>query len=166
MGSILDQEDPLEKEMAIHSSILAWRIPCAEEPSGLWLKGTQRVGHDWATNTFTFIHSFILNISVRYFWMYVFSSVQSFNHVWLLMTPWTAARQASLSIAKFQSLLKLMPIKLVMPSNRLNLWCPLLLLPSVLPSIRFFSNPTYPNNPSMYHQEQLTESVALASRQW
>ena len=46
MGSILGQEDPLEKEMATHSSILAWRIPCTEEPSGLWLKGTQRVGHD------------------------------------------------------------------------------------------------------------------------
>ena len=42
----LGGEDPLEKEMATHSSILAWRIPCTEEPSGLWLKGTQRVGHD------------------------------------------------------------------------------------------------------------------------
>ena len=56
------------------------------------------------------------------------------------MTPWTAARQASLSITNFQSLLKLMSIKLVMPSNCLILCHPLLLLPSTFPSIRVFSN--------------------------
>ena len=56
------------------------------------------------------------------------------------MTPWTAARQASLSIASSQSLLKLMSIKLVMPFNYLILCCPLLLLPSIFPSIRVFSN--------------------------
>ena len=95
---------------------------------------------NWATNTFTFIHSFIFNVSVRYFWMYIFNSVQSFNHVWLLMTPCTAAHQASLSITKSQSLLKLMPIELVMPPNRLNLWYPLPLLPSIFPRIRVFSN--------------------------
>ena len=44
----LYQEDPLEEEMATHSSILAWRIPCTEEPGGLWSMGLQRVGHDWA----------------------------------------------------------------------------------------------------------------------
>ena len=56
------------------------------------------------------------------------------------MTPWTAAHQASLSITNSQSLLKLMSIELVMPSNHLILCCPLLLLPSVFPSIRVFSN--------------------------
>ena len=55
-------------------------------------------------------------------------------------TPWTAARQASLSITNSQSLLKLMSIELVMPSNHLILFCPLLLLPSVFPNIRVFSN--------------------------
>ena len=56
------------------------------------------------------------------------------------MTPWTAAHQASLSITNSQSLLKLMSIELVMPSNHLILCCPLLLLPSIFPSIRVFSN--------------------------
>ena len=46
----LGQEDPLEKEMATHSSILAWRIPWTEEPGGLQSTGSQRVGHDWATS--------------------------------------------------------------------------------------------------------------------
>ena len=55
-------------------------------------------------------------------------------------TPWTAAWQASLSITNSQSLLKLMSIELVMPSNHLNLCRPLLLLPSIFPSIRVFSN--------------------------
>ena len=67
------------------------------------------------------------------------SSVQSLNHVRLLVTPWTGAHQASLSITNSQSLLKLMPIESVMPSNPLIL-CGPLLLPSVFPSIRVFSN--------------------------
>ena len=65
-------------------------------------------------------------------------SVQSFSHVQLFVTPWTAACQASLSITNSWSLL--MSIKLVMPSNHLILCCPLLLLPSVFPSIRAFPN--------------------------
>ena len=69
-----------------------------------------------------------------------FSSVQSLTHVRLFVTPWTAAHHASLSITNSQSLLKLMSIKLVMPSNPLVLCCPLLLLPSIFPSIRVFSN--------------------------
>ena len=56
-----------------------------------------------------------------------FSSVQSLSHVWLFATPWTVARQASLSNADSQSLLKLMSIELVMPSNHLIVCCPLLL---------------------------------------
>ena len=70
----------------------------------------------------------------------MFISVQSLSHVWLFATPWTAARQASLSFTNYQSLLKLMTIELVIPSNHLILCCPLLLLPSVFPSIRVFSN--------------------------
>ena len=68
-----------------------------------------------------------------------FSSVQWLSPVWLFATPWTAARQASLSITSSWSLLKLMPIQSVMPSNHLIL-CRPLLLPSIFPSIRVFSN--------------------------
>ena len=69
-----------------------------------------------------------------------FSSVQSLSRVRLFATPWIAACQASLSIINSWSLLKLMSIASVMPSNHLILWCPLLLLPSIFPSIRVFSN--------------------------
>ena len=69
-----------------------------------------------------------------------FSSVQWFSHVQLFATPWTAARQASLSIANSWSLLKLMSIESVMSSNHLILCHPLLLSPSIFPSIRVFSN--------------------------
>ena len=69
-----------------------------------------------------------------------FSSVQSLSHVQLFATPWTAAHQASLSITNSQSLLKLMSIESVMPSNHLILCYPLLLPPSIFPSIRIFSN--------------------------
>ena len=66
--------------------------------------------------------------------------VQSLSHVWLFVTPWTAAYQASLFITNSWSLLKLMSIESVMPSNHLNLCHPLLLLPSIFPSIWVFSN--------------------------
>ena len=69
-----------------------------------------------------------------------FSSIQSLSHVWLFATPWTAVCQASLSITNSQSPPKPMSIELVMPSNHLMLCHPLLLLPSVFPSIRVFSN--------------------------
>ena len=65
---------------------------------------------------------------------------QSLSHVWLFVTPWTAAHEASLPITNSRSLLKLMSIKSVMPSNYLILCHPLFLLPSILPSIRVFSN--------------------------
>ena len=68
------------------------------------------------------------------------SSVQSLNCVQLFVTPWTAACQASLSITNSRSLLKLMSIELVMPSNHLILCHPLLLPPSIFPSIGLFSN--------------------------
>ena len=68
------------------------------------------------------------------------SSLQSLSRVQLFVIPWTAVCQASLSITKFQSLLKLMSIASVMPSNHLILCHPLLLSPSIFPSIRVFSN--------------------------
>ena len=68
------------------------------------------------------------------------SSVQSLSRVRLFVIPWTAARQASLSITNSRSLLKLMSIESVMPSNHLILYHPLLLQPSIFPSIRVFSN--------------------------
>ena len=68
------------------------------------------------------------------------SSVQLLSHVWLFVTPWTAAHQASLSITNSWNLLKLMSIALVMPSNHLILCHPLLFSPSIFPSIRVFSN--------------------------
>ena len=70
----------------------------------------------------------------------MFSSVQLLSHVWFFATPWTTAHQASLSITNSRSPPKLMSIGLVMPSNHLILCRPLLLLPSIFPSIRVFSN--------------------------
>ena len=69
-----------------------------------------------------------------------FSSAQSLRHVRLFATPWTAEHQASLSITNSQSLPKLMSIESVMPSNHLILCHPLILLPSIFPNIRVFSN--------------------------
>jgi len=70
----------------------------------------------------------------------LFSSVPSLSHVQLFVTPWTAAHQASLSITNSWSLLKLMSIESVMPSNRLTLCHPFLLPPSIIPTIKVFSN--------------------------
>ena len=76
----------------------------------------------------------------RLFFFFRFSSVQSFSHAWLFVTPRTAARQASLSITNSQSLLKLMSTESVISFNNLILCHPLLLLPSIFPSIRVFSS--------------------------
>ena len=78
--------------------------------------------------------------AIHFFKVLFFSSVQSLNHIQLLATPWTAAHRASLSITNSQSLLKLKSIESVMPSNHLILYHPLLLLPSIFPSIWVFSN--------------------------
>ena len=92
-----------------------------------------RTGHgtmDW----------FQIGKGVRQGCMYpCFSSVQLISYVQLFVTPWTATCQASLSITNSQSLLKLMSIGLVMPSNHLILYHPLLLLLSIFPSIRVFT---------------------------
>ena len=69
-----------------------------------------------------------------------YSSFQLLSHVRLFVTPWTTACEASLSIINSQSLLRFMSIESVMPSNHLILCQPLLLLPSIFPSIRVFSN--------------------------
>ena len=80
------------------------------------------------------------NIAKLHVCMLQFSLVQSFSRVRIIATPWTTAHQASLSITDSQSLLKLMSINSVMPPNHLILCHPLLLLPSIFPSIRVFSN--------------------------
>ena len=72
--------------------------------------------------------------------LFYFSSVQSLSHVRLFAMPWTAACLASLSITNSRSLLKLMPIEWGMPSHLFILCRPLLLLPSIFPSVRVFSN--------------------------
>ena len=82
--------------------------------------------------------SVILSLVILVF--YQFSSVQLLSRVQLFATPWTAAHQASLSITNSRSLLQLMSIQSMMPSNYLILCHPLLLLPSIFPSIRVFSN--------------------------
>ena len=76
----------------------------------------------------------MINLSVQ------FSSVQSLSHVRIFVTPWTAAQQASLSITNSWSLLRLMSIESVMPSNHLILCQPLLLPPSIFPSISVYSD--------------------------
>ena len=74
------------------------------------------------------------------------SSVQSLSYVQVFVTPWTAARQDSLSINNSRSLLKVISIESVIPSNHLILCHPLLLLPSIFPSIRVFSNESAPRS--------------------
>ena len=87
------------------------------------------------TTTLMFIHPIYIQFS-----SVQFSSVQLFSCVWLFVTPWIAAHRASLSITNSQSLLKLMPIESVMPSSHFILCHPLLLLLSMFPRIRVFSN--------------------------
>ena len=86
----------------------------------------------------------LLSVTMTTIWSrsasFLACSVQSLSHVWLFTIPWTAACQTSLSNTNTWSLLKPMSIKLVMPSNHLILCHPLLLSPSILPSIRVFSN--------------------------
>ena len=92
-------------------------------------------------NTYTYTHkkkNWINSLYARS--INQFSSVQSLSLVWLFVISWTAVRQASLSITDSWSLLRLKSIKSVMLSNHLILCRPLLLLPSIFPSIRVFSN--------------------------
>ena len=82
----------------------------------------------------------LVTMDITFSYTCEFSSVQALSHVLLSVTPWTAARQASLSTTNFRSLLKLVSIESVMPSNHLILCHPLLLPPLIFPSIRVFSN--------------------------
>ena len=107
--------------MATLYSILAWSIPWTEKPGRLWSIGSQ----SWTR---------MKQLSTQ------FSSAQSLSCVQPFATPWTAARQVSLSITNSRSPSKPMSIESVMPSNHLILCHPLLLLPSIFPSIRVFSN--------------------------
>ena len=104
--------------------------------------GLQRVRHDWVTNTQQWKRQ-VLTTEPTGNSTVIFKSlvvVQSVSRVWLFVTPWTAARQVSLSFTNSRSLLKLMSMESVMPSNHLILCHPLLLLPSIFPSMRVFSN--------------------------
>ena len=112
----------------LQARIWEWiAIPFSRESSWLQSMGSQRVGDNWA-------HVYVC-VCISFS-----ESVQLLSRVWLFVTSWDAACQASLSITNSQSLLKLMCIELVMPSNHLILCHPLLLSPSMFPSIRVFSN--------------------------
>ena len=100
----LGQEDPLEKAIAIYSSILARKIPPTEESGGLQFMGSQRVGHE----SFLQIQSKLIFV------------IQSSSHVQLFATPWMAAGQVSLSLTISQSLPKFMFFASVMPSSPLS----------------------------------------------
>ena len=153
----LGRADLLEKEMATHSRILAWKIPWTEEPGGLWsVRGVAKSRTRLSDFPFTFLLRqcqvgtfYMVRISApgntisQHHLKFVplraslfcrqtqqcvhhhsltflqFSSVHSLSCVQLFVTPWTVARQASLSITNSRSLLKLMSIKLVMPSSHL-----------------------------------------------
>ena len=141
----LGWEDPLEKEMTTHSSILSCRIPWTEEPGRLQSMGLQRVGHDWATS--------LASLTACYICHYVLC-------IFSIKTPWeqfilccccsVACRtlrphgllhtRLPCPFTVFQSLPKLMSIESMMPVNHLILCHSLLLLPSIFPSIRAFSN--------------------------
>ena len=85
-------------------------------------------------------HFLIIGCEVQFIsLLHQFSSVQLLSHFQLLVIPWTAAHQTSLSITNSRSLCRLMPTESVMPSNHLILCCPLLFPPSIFPSIRVFS---------------------------
>ena len=97
-------------------------------------------GDNWYLYNVKLSHLRAWTISVFIHLLYSFSSVQSFSHVQLFVTLWTAARQASPSITNSWSLLKIMSTESVMPSNHFIFCRPLLLLTSIFPSIRVFSN--------------------------
>ena len=142
--------------MATYSSILAWRIPWTEEPGRPQSMGSQRVRHNWATkhihtksnkwnqNVINFLvkQKFIsfLKYICHICYLYVCCCCSVAQSCPTLCNPWTAACQASLSLTISQSLPSFMFIALVKPSSHLIFWCPLLLLPSMFPSIRDFSN--------------------------
>ena len=119
--------------MTTHSSILAWESCEQRGLAGYSPWGCKRGGRDLETKS----QPLFSNWQMAVMWNV---SVQSLSCVQLFATPWTVACQASLSITNSQSLRKPMSIESVMPSNHLILCRPLLLLPSIFPSIMVFSN--------------------------
>ena len=122
--------------MATLSSILARRIPWTEEPGGIQSIESPRVRHDCSDLAHIQPWNMILTLQTLLFSRSVISS--SFA------TPCTVVCQASLSITNSWILLKLMSIESMMPSNNLILYHPLLLLPSIFPSIKIFFNESAP----------------------
>ena len=128
--------------MAIHSSILAWRIPWTEEPGGLQSMGSQRVGHNWVTNT-----TKCMSIGTKgcdLIWMYILCRscccclvAKSCS---TLCNPMNCRKPGLPVLHNFPEFAQLMSIELVMSSNHLILCHPLLLLPSIFLSIRVYSN--------------------------
>ena len=122
----LGRVDPLEEGKATNSSIFAGKTPRTEDPGALHRVAKSRTRPQWLST------SMILSYE-----QFCCSVTQC---VWLFVTLWTAAHQASLSLTISRSLPKFVSIASAMPSNCLILWCPLLLLPLIFPSIRGFSN--------------------------
>ena len=110
----LGQEDPLEEGMATYSSILAWRIPCTEEPGGLQFMGSQRVGHDWATNAHrsTHTHTYIS------YW-FCFSGEFWLTHYHTLIPPQTPGKWHSWIVSLT---IKQIVIILSSSKNKSDLW--------------------------------------------
>ena len=128
--------------MTTHSNILAWRISMDR---GAWraiVIGKSKTQLKWFIMQACKVKEVSYNDESleSYRYQFIISSVQSLSHLWLFATPWTAEHQVSLSITNSRSPLKLMSVELVMPSNHLILCHPLILLSSIFPSIRAFSN--------------------------
>ena len=135
----LGWEDPLEKGMATHSSILAWKRTWIEEPRGLQSRGSQTFEHEWTTNTCAHTHTHTHTLHCQP--LIQFSSVSSYIQSCLTLCDPVNRSTPGLPVHySYLRLLKPMSIESVMPSNHLILCRPLLLLPSVFPSIRVFSN--------------------------
>ena len=124
----------------LHAVLLISAHPAASKNSPWLPEGLVHISLDFSLGLALTIKSGHQQLSPRSLSRYQFNSVQSLSRVRLFVTPWTAARQASLSITSSRSSPKPMFIESVMPSNHLLLCRPLLLLPSIFPSIGVFSN--------------------------
>ena len=122
----IGQEDPPEEEMATHSSILAPKIPWTGESDRLQSKGSQRVGHDWATKQ-----------ASKQIYLNILAVVHLLSCVQFFVTPWTTAHQCSLSFPEFAQSHVHWVGDAIQPSHALS---PRLLLPSIFPRMRVFSN--------------------------